>query len=142
MAEEKRDVPKLVVVESPFRGENYEQTRDNLLYARACVKDSLSKGEAPYASHLFYTQAGILDDKVEEERMHGINAGLAWGANAEISAFYTDRGISRGMKYGMEAAEKAGRKVEMRSLGTEEEVESIIEKMANEKPHIDTGILF
>jgi hypothetical protein len=141
MDKDKR-VPKLVLVESPFRGKNYDETRDNIFYARLCVRDSILREEAPYASHLFYTQTGLLDDKIESERMQGINAGLAWGSNAEISAFYTDRGTSRGMEYGKAAAEKVGRKTEERSLGTSEEVESMIEKMANEKPAIETGILF
>jgi len=135
-------VPKLVLIESPFRGESHDTTRNNLLYARLCVRDSVLRGEAPYASHLFYTQTGILDDKIEEERMQGIDAGLAWGANAILSAFYIDMGISRGMEYGMKNAEKAGRPIEERSLGKPKEVKSMIEEMAKKKPFIDTGILF
>jgi len=134
--------PKLVLIESPFKGESWGETRDNLLYARLCVHDSILRGEAPYASHLFYTQTGILDDKIEEERMRGINAGLAWGSMAELSAFYIDKGFSRGMNYGMENALKAGREIEERSLGSEERVEELIRKMAEAKPFIDTGILF
>ena len=34
----------------------------------------------------------------------------------ELSAFYTDLGISGGMKLGVESAEKAGREIEYRSL--------------------------
>ena len=134
--------PKLVLIESPFRGESYEETRNNILYARACVHDSIKRGEAPYASHLFFTQTGILDDKIEDERNKGINAGLAWGSNASLSAFYIDMGVSRGMKYGMEAAEKVGRKTEKRSLGKREDVLDIIADMAKRKPFIPTGILF
>ena len=77
------ELEKLVIIESPFRGENYEETAINIIYARACVHDSLLKGEFPFASHLFYTQDGILDDKTEEERMLGINAGVAWGKIAK-----------------------------------------------------------
>jgi hypothetical protein len=140
--EEDVKIPKLVLVESPFRGKDYNETRDNIFYARLCVRDSILREEAPYASHLFYTQTGLLDDKIESERMQGINAGLAWGSNAEVSAFYTDRGISRGMEYGKAAAKKAGRKIEERTLGSPEKVASMIEEMANEKPAIETGILF
>ena len=140
---ENKDVdPKLFLIESPFRGDSHKVTRDNILYARLCVRDSVLRGEAPYASHLFYTQAGILDDTIERERMQGINAGLAWGANAEISAFYIDRGISGGMEYGMENAENVGRRIEKRSLGDKEKVASMIEEMAKVNPFIDTGILF
>ena len=50
MGDDKKN-PKLVLVESPFRGDNYNETRDNILYARLCVRDSILRGEAPYASH-------------------------------------------------------------------------------------------
>lgn len=140
--ENKIIVPKLVLIESPFRGANYEETRNNILYARACVHDSLCRGGAPYASHLFFTQTGILNDQIEEERLRGMNAGLAWGRHAEISTFYTDMGVSSGMEYGMANAEKAGRQIEYRSLGSKREVRALIEKMARAQPFIDTGILF
>lgn len=101
-----------VIVESPYAGE----IEANIEYARACVRDALSRGEAPIASHLLYTQPGILRDEDPSERQWGIDAGLAWGSVAEATVVYTDRGISRGMKYGIENAERAGRPVEMRSL--------------------------
>ena len=103
---------KLVIIESPYAGE----IETNIEYARACVRDSLGRGEAPIASHLLYTQPGILRDEIDEERWWGINAGLAWRAVAELTAVYADRGISSGMKYGIEAAQKAGICVEYRAL--------------------------
>lgn len=102
-----------VILESPFAGD----VEANIAYARACVRDSLSRGEAPIASHLLYTQPGILNDDVPEERQWGIDAGLIWRTVAEASVVYTDRGISGGMKYGIKAAEGAGIPVEYRSLG-------------------------
>lgn len=104
---------KLVILESPFAGD----IEANVAYARACVRDSLSRGEAPIASHLLYTQPGILDDTVAEERALGIAAGLAWRAVAQASVVYTDRGISAGMRHGIAAAEAAGVPVEYRRLG-------------------------
>lgn len=101
-----------VVLESPYAGD----VEENVKYARACVRDCLLRGEAPIASHLLYTQPGILRDEVPEERQHGIDAGLAWGCVAEATVLYTDRGISRGMRYGIANAEKAGRPVEYRWL--------------------------
>ena len=103
---------RLVVVESPFAGD----VEANIEYARACVRDSLLRGEAPIASHLLYTQPGILDDDIPAERQQGIDAGLAWRAVAQASVVYADRGISRGMEYGMAAAKAAGLPVEIRSL--------------------------
>jgi len=107
---------RLVIVESPFAAPTTEEIQANVEYARACVRDSLSRGEAPIASHLLYTQPGILRDEVPAERKWGIDAGLAWRHASEASVVYTDRGISRGMEYGIAAARAAGKPVEFRSL--------------------------
>lgn len=103
---------RLVIIESPFAGDVEKNTR----YARACVRDSLLRGEAPIASHLLYTQEGILNDDVPAERQHGIDAGLAWRTVAQASVVYTDLGISKGMEYGIKAAQDAGVPVEYRKL--------------------------
>jgi hypothetical protein len=103
---------KRIILESPYAGD----IERNTAYARACVRDSLSRGEAPIASHLLYTQPGVLRDEVAHERQWGIDAGLAWSAQAEATVVYTDHGISGGMKYGIANAEKNGRAVEYRSL--------------------------
>ena len=103
---------RLVIIESPFAGD----VAANIEYARLCVRDSLGRGEAPIASHLLYTQEGILNDDLPEERQHGIDAGLAWRRVADMSAVYTDRGISEGMAYGIRAAKDAGVPVIYRSL--------------------------
>ena len=44
-----------------------------------CLRDSLLRGEGPITSHLLYTQPGVLDDQIPEERQMGIDAGLASG---------------------------------------------------------------
>jgi len=85
---------KLVIIESPYAGD----VEENVAYARAAVADSLKRGEAPIASHLLYTQPGILDDLKPDERALGIEAGLAWGKVAEAAVFYLDRGWSSGMR--------------------------------------------
>ena len=103
---------RLVIVESPYAGDIEKNTE----YARACVRDSLARGEAPIASHLLYTQPGILNDDDPQERNQGIAAGLAWRVVAEASVVYTDLGISRGMKYGIGAAASQGIPIEYRSL--------------------------
>lgn len=102
----------LVIIESPLAG----SVRKNVAYAKAAMRDSLARGEAPYASHLLFAQPGILDDTVPSEREQGIEAGLAWGAKGSKSAVYCDLGISPGMRRGIERAEKEGRPVEMRTL--------------------------
>jgi hypothetical protein len=103
---------KLVIIESPFAG----NVQENILYARMAVRDSLLRGEAPIASHLLYTQEGILNDDIKEERQHGIDAGLAWGNVANQTVVYIDKGISRGMEYGIQRAITEGRNIEFRSL--------------------------
>lgn len=107
---------RLVIIESPYAADTAEEIQKNVDYARACVRDSLGRGEAPIASHLLYTQPGILRDEVPDERKWGIDAGLAWRAVAEASIVYTDRGISKGMQYGIKAARESGKCIEFRSL--------------------------
>ncbi len=101
----------LVILESPYAG----NVEENLRYARACMRDCLQRGEAPYAS-LLYTQPGVLDDTIPDERSLGIRAGMAWGVQAEKTVVYVDNGISGGMAYGIAKADELGRPIEFRSL--------------------------
>ena len=102
----------LVLLESPYAGD----IETNLTYARKCMHDCFKRGEAPYASHLLYTQEGVLNDNIPEDRMLGIEAGLLWGSKADKTVVYTDFGISKGMEYGIQNAIKAGRQIEYRSI--------------------------
>lgn len=103
---------RLVVIESPYAGNIEIHTR----YLRACLRDSLLRGEAPYASHALYTQEGVLEDRLPHERELGMEAGFAWGSAAQLTAVYTDLGVSPGMSEGIERAHQAGRDVVFRSL--------------------------
>jgi len=107
---------KRVIIESPFKGDEKRSEEQNVKYARACAHDCISRGEAPFASHLFYTQEGILNDLIPEERMMGIHAGQAWGACADLIAVYTDYGISKGMSYSIEKYKERGIPIEYRTL--------------------------
>lgn len=102
---------RLVIVESPFAG-NIEM---NVRYGRACIRDSILRGEAPIASHLLYTQPGILDDNILHERMLGIACGHEWMRRADLVAVYQDLGISPGMSQGIMVAGTLGVMVEYRS---------------------------
>ena len=107
------DTPlRRVILESPYAGD----IEKNVAYARAAVRDSLLRGEAPIASHLLYTQPGVLDDQVPDERRLGIAAGLAWRVAAEATVVYRDLGVSPGMEHGIRAALAAGLPVEYRNL--------------------------
>lgn len=102
--------PALVIVESPLAGD----VATNAAYAREALLDSLRRGEAPFASHLLYPQ--VLDDTKPAERTQGIEAGLAWGRAADLTAVYTDLGISPGMQKGIDRARAQGRRVDFRQI--------------------------
>jgi len=103
---------KLVIIESPYAGD----VQRNVEYARRCVRDSLSKGEAPIASHLLYTQPGILDDRIQDERTFGISAGHMWIQRCDLVAVYTDLGVSDGMCGGIGFAEDMKKPIEFRKI--------------------------
>lgn len=104
---------KLVIIESPFACDPEEMVK----YGRKCLHDSVLRDEAPIASHLLFTQPGVLDDSDQVERTLGIAAGHAWLKVAERAAFYTDFGMSNGMKIGLERAKKAGIECVYRQIG-------------------------
>lgn len=57
-----------VQLESPYAGD----VARNRMYARRAMLDCLRHGEAPFASHLLYTQ--VLDDTIPEDRELGMSA--------------------------------------------------------------------
>ncbi len=103
---------RLVIIESAYAGD----VDANVDYARRCVRDCLSRGESPIASHLLFTQPGVLDDDDALQRNLGICAGLAWYRVAQRCVVYLDRGLTPGMRRGIEAAEAACVTVEYRRL--------------------------
>jgi hypothetical protein len=113
-----------VLIETPFAGDTQEEIEENIKYARACMSDCLKRGEAPFASHLLYTQPGILEDSIPEERKLGIEAGLLWGEAATFTIVYIDRGVSEGMEIGINRAIDAGRPVIRRELWKSEDREN------------------
>ena len=101
---------KRVIIESPYAGD----VQTNIKYAQLCLKDSLQRGEAPFASHLLYTQ--VLDDTVKKERQLGISAGFKWFVKANLVAVYADLGISDGMNQGIDLATRLRIPIEYRKL--------------------------
>jgi hypothetical protein len=92
-----------VIIESPLGGPEIEA---NLRYARLCLRDSLDRGEAPFASHLLYPQ--VLNDAAKKERRLGMSRALDWYECAEMVAVYMDRGITVGMRFGISYARQIG----------------------------------
>ncbi len=108
-----KTLPRRVVLESPYAGD----VTANVEYARKALAHSLSLGEAPIASHLLYTQPGVLDDSKPVQRLIGMEAGHEWMAVADAVVVYCDLGISPGMKRGIYHAETLGLPVIYRNLG-------------------------
>ena len=86
----------------------------NERYLRALVLDSLGRGEAPFASHGFYTR--YLDDTVRPERRLGMECGFAWAESADLIVVGVDLGISSGMEEGISRWQRTGKPIEHRSL--------------------------
>jgi len=102
-----------VIIESPYSGD----IERNECYARRCLHDSLMRGEAPFASHLLYTQPGVLDDEIPEQRKTGMEAAWYWMAVADLVVVYNDYGITTGMKEGVEMADTLSVRVDYRQIG-------------------------
>lgn len=119
---------RIIVVESPYKPTAdrsvapalwLEQLHRNTRYARAAYRYCLLKcGVAPFASHLNYTQPGVLDDLDPEERILGIEAGLVIARKAgDESWFFVDLGGSDGMAQGERHADECGRPKKFIELG-------------------------
>ena len=106
--------PVLVYLESPYAPSAVANLETNLRYLKDCLKDSLARGEAPFASHELYTRA--LNDCNADERKQGMEAGFAWSELADKSVVYYDLGVSGGMREGISRAAAVGRTIEWRSL--------------------------
>lgn len=103
---------RLVILESPYAGD----VAANETYARRCLKDCIKRGESPIASHLLFTQPGVLDDLKHNERIDGMHAGWAWYRVAQACVVYMDRGVSSGMQTGIDTAEFHKVSIEYRYL--------------------------
>lgn len=102
----------LTIIESPYAG----AVAANLTYARYCVAHSIDLGEIPFASHLFYTQHRILDDRDPVQRQKGIVLGQAFFDYAKQVAVYDDLGVSPGMQEGIAFARSLGLPVHFRRI--------------------------
>jgi len=100
-----------VVMESPYAGD----IERNVAYARKAMKDCITRGELPFASHLLYTQ--VLDDKVNDQRNLGLYLNMSMISRATFVAVYTDLGISPGMEKAIAYARRWRIPVVYRNLG-------------------------
>ena len=108
---------RCVVNESPYSAETPEGIALNIQYAKQAMHDCLRRGEAPFASHLLYTQVGLLRDDLLLERARGIECNLRWLRKADAVVVYGDYGITSGMWEAITLAKHLGVPVENRLLG-------------------------
>jgi hypothetical protein len=102
-----------VTLESPYAG----NVLTHVVYGRRAMADCLRRNEAPFASHLLYTQFNVLNDMLPEERAKGIRAGFAWGPWAKYIVVYEDYGVSAGMQQGIERYASMGIEIKRRKIG-------------------------
>lgn len=105
---------RLVIVESPYQAKTKEDLTRNIQYATQALRDSISRGESPYASHLILL--GALDDNDPRERDLGIRCGYAWWGVVDAICFYIDLGWSPGMIAARKRANRYNMLVEERSI--------------------------
>jgi hypothetical protein len=77
----------------------------NKTYAVRAVQDSVSRGEAPFATHLYGPQF-TADDADPALRRIWLDITHAWRIQASLVAFYVDLGMSDGMVEAQQLANK------------------------------------
>lgn len=110
-----------VIIESPYAGGHA-----NVRYSRRCLRDSLNRGESPFASHLLYTQKEVLDDKIPDERRKGIAAAVAWLEVADAVAVYMDLHVTPGMVHGIVKASEMKKPIKLRWLDGERSGQEVV----------------
>ena len=116
---------RIVCLESPFkptedeivryagRYSAAELLRQNLIYARLCLLNSLKQGEAPLASHLLYTQVYT---EAPELRAAGIKAGIQMHHRCDLVVLCIDLGVSSGMRLAADNAKLINTEQTRRSI--------------------------
>ena len=107
---------KMVIIDSPLKGVDDYETAMNILYAKACVHDSLLKNELALSPDIFYAQDDVLDEEIRKEKSLRKKSKLAWQKRAEKIVLYVDRGISREMNKNLKIAKEDGKEIEYRNL--------------------------
>lgn len=104
-----------VLVVTPYTTEDVALLPRQLVYAKACVQDSLSKHEAPYNGPLLYSQ--VINDRQNLEHDAGMLSTLSWMKTCDLIAVYADYGITHNMNMIINQAKLYMKKIEYRSLG-------------------------
>lgn len=118
---------KPIIIESPFASHIQAQEVEYRDYALKALRHSLYNDEAPFASHLLYTQ--VLNDATPIERKLGIAQGFAWkhcrsGSSLVLTAFYIDYGVSPGMRIALAYCKEQDLPFIFRSIGKMSEADT------------------
>lgn len=105
----------LVVIESPWAGLGAgERAAD---YLRQCIRDALARGEIPWASHGMLAATRALYEEDEDQRAEGLEVNRSMILHhADLIVFYTDHGMSAGMRMARQWAGMHGKKIEERKI--------------------------
>jgi len=105
----------LVVIESPWAGLGAGEKAQ--AYLRACLRDSLSRGEIPWASHAMLANTRALYEEDEDQREEGLEVNREMiRCYGTLVVLYADYGISPGMKMAQRWAIMQGKPVEVRKI--------------------------
>lgn len=116
---------KRVNLESPMRSCEHWQG-----YLKLCMQDSISRGEAPFASHAMYPF--FLNDDRTEERELGIEMGMEYLVKAQAVVFYVDHGMSPGMLVALDRALEYKKRVEFRCIMEDKFAEDFYRNVFNQ----------
>lgn len=105
---------KLVVIESPWAGLDAGPQAKH--YLKQCIRDSIARGELPWASHAMFAWTEALYEGDEEQRAEGLILNKKMILRADMIAIYTDKGKSAGMKDAETWAKMHGKNVEYRTI--------------------------
>lgn len=94
-----------VVVESPLGAPTAAERRENLRFALWCCRAMELQGDDPIASHVI--KPWWLDDAVPRERAMGIASEWVWQPDVP-HVFFTDLGMSRGMRAAWDRCTESG----------------------------------
>lgn len=107
-------IAPLIIIESPYIGKSTNELVRNRNYLKECILDSISRGEAPFAGHGFYTQ--YLNDRDPRSRALGMRLSRTFLYKAALVAVYLDYGWTPGMRVGVDLARRHAVPVEERRI--------------------------
>lgn len=105
----------LVAIESPWAGLGAGERA--LEYLRACIRDSLSREELPWASHGLLAHTRALYEEDPDQREEGLETNRQFiRYHCSFVALYVDHGISPGMLMARRWAVMHGKRTEERRI--------------------------